>query len=398
MLSDKSKTQSRKLKVGIFADDMDRRGMGTALLLRRLVAGCLDEFPRDIDLRLIHREGFCRHPLCERAERTVVKMLPLPKFAGFFSYLRFFIFTGERFDVIHFPRPSLHPLFWLLKILGKTKKIVVTFHGAPENDDIPVYQTPMTRFNRRFIALFAKRFIDAAIVDADVGIGQVAGYYRFPKNGIRRIYAGVDQNFRPLAEEEKPAAERKIAEKYGIKKPYLLTVARLDPHKNVHRLVESLALIRRNNLSLSLVIVGGKHEPEYSKLVEETVLRHNLGNSVHFAPFVEEEDLPAVYSLAEAFIFISLSEGFGLPMLEAMGAGTPVIASGLSVMPEIAGDAALFIDPYDVNAIAAGIEKLLADDRLKKELIERGRRRARQFSWNNFVAAHIALYKEISGR
>ena len=147
-----------------------------------------------------------------------------------------------------------------------------------------------------------------------------------------------------------------------------------------------------------MVIVGGKHEPEYSKLVEETVLRHNLGNSVHFAPFVEEEDLPAVYSLAEAFIFISLSEGFGLPMLEAMGAGTPVIASELSVMPEIAGDAALFIDPYDVNAIAAGIEKLLADDRLKKELIERGRRRARQFSWNNFVAAHIALYKEISGR
>lgn len=386
--------QERKIKIGIFADDIDRRGMGTAVVLQQLVRELLGGFSGEAEIVLVYKDGGCRHELCDIARRVPVRILPLPKFAGFFSYAWFFASTRERFDVVHFPRPALHPLFWLLKVFGKTKRIVVTFHGAPEGKHVPIYETFYTKFNRRFISFLGQYFIDIAIADSRAAVEQIANYYRIPEHKIHPVYLGVGADYRPLAPEERVAAAERLKEKYGVKSPYILTVGRLDPHKNIYRLIEAFfALKKREQIPHRLVIVGGRHEPEYTARVESLINSSPFGNDVQIAPFIEEADLPAAYGCADVFVFISLSEGFGLPLVEAMACGTPSVASNISCLPEIAGGAVELADPYDILDVAGKIKNIIKGAEFREELIKKGLARSKVFDWSKMAAGIYRIYK-----
>lgn len=162
---------------------------------------------------------------------------------------------------------------------------------------------------------------------------------------------------------------------YGLRFPYLLCVSNRKPHKNEFRLVKALARSRVHEMHL---VFTGEPEPEIMKCIEQQRVKER----VHFTGIVPEAKLPALYRGANALVFPSLYEGFGLPVLEAMACGTPIVTANTTAMPEVAGDAALLVDPRSVEQIAHAIEQVVNDNSLRLCLREKGVARAAQFSWD----------------
>ncbi len=387
-----------KIRVGIFADDLARSAMGTALVLRRLLGEFQKSHTPEIDVVLIHKSETEFPVEFKKFLKVVVPKIHTAKFSGFFSYLRFFVTTRERFDIIHIPRPALHPFFWLLKLLGKTKKIIVTFHGAPDDDSIPIFETAFTKFNRGLIKHWGKYWIDSAIADSKTGREQIVRYYKLRREKTEVIYPGVDSVYHSLSDQERIEAQKKLHHKYGVASPYVLCVSRLDPHKNVHRTIEAFVKAKGEaNFPHELIIVGSKHEPVYSHLVEETVKRLQAEKFIKIIPFVEEIDLPCLYAASDFFIFASLSEGFGLPLVEAMASGIPAITSDRSCLPEIAGGAALLVDPYNIIKIAETIRTLASvRTEVRHAIAERGQKRASEFKWETTAQKTANLYRSVA--
>ena len=208
------------------------------------------------------------------------------------------------------------------------------------------------------------------------------------------IYNAIDERFLAPPDEERMD---QVRQRYQLNHPFLLYVGNIKPHKNLERLIDAFGRVRAQGLDdLRLVIIGD----EISKYpgLRQAVHRHRLDKFVRFLGFQPYDTLAAFYRLARAFVFPSLYEGFGLPPLEAMACGTPVVTSNISSLPEIAGGAAVLVDPYDSASIAEGITKAATDESLRAHLIERGLARARDFSWTQSVAATHRIYMEVLER
>ena len=195
-----------------------------------------------------------------------------------------------------------------------------------------------------------------------------------------------------------PSAERvkQIRERYQLSHEYILYVGNIKPHKNLERLIEAFDYVRSQGRSeLELLIIGD----EISKLqpLRRAVHKYGLHRSVRFHGFVPHETLAVLYRLASVFVFPSLYEGFGLPPLEAMACGTPVVTSNVSSLPEVVGDAAITVDPYSAPAIAEGILKVLHSSHLRAELRQRGFARVREYSWERSVTRVREVYGEVAG-
>ena len=175
--------------------------------------------------------------------------------------------------------------------------------------------------------------------------------------------------------------------------PYIFTVGTVQPRKNYVRLIQSLAQLRAKGLDIHLVIAGGKgwlDNPIYAAIAET-----HMENFVHFIGFAADEDLPALYKNAVCLAFPSLYEGFGLPILEAMACGVPVLTSNISSLPEVAGDAAIMVDPYDLDTITNGLERLVLDTDLRASLIQKGLARAREFTWEKSARQLLGIYQDL---
>ncbi len=180
--------------------------------------------------------------------------------------------------------------------------------------------------------------------------------------------------------------------KYGLTE-YLVFVGNLLPHKNLSRLFRAFSLIVRK-MDCQLVIVGYKDQRYYPEL-EADVLALGLADKVFFLNYVSDDELPALYCGAKLFIFPSLYEGFGFPLLEAMASGCPAVVSKVASLPEVCGDAAYYVDPYNIECIAEGIHKVIADEPLRQSLIEKGLERAKLFSWEKSAQEHIKVFEEV---
>jgi glycosyltransferase involved in cell wall biosynthesis len=181
-----------------------------------------------------------------------------------------------------------------------------------------------------------------------------------------------------------------IRRHYDLLRPFVFSVGTIQPRKNYGRLIEAVALLRQKGYELDLVIAGGHGWLEDP--IHQTVHDTQMQDHVHFIGFATEADLPALYSAAVCLAFPSLYEGFGLPVLEAMACGTPVVTSNLSSLPEVAGDAALMVDPYDSEAIAVAIQYVLDDSTLRNQLIEKGYERVGRFSWGESARKLQQIY------
>ncbi|HID89588.1 MAG TPA: glycosyltransferase family 1 protein, partial [Anaerolineae bacterium] len=187
--------------------------------------------------------------------------------------------------------------------------------------------------------------------------------------------------------------------KYGLPERYILYLGSNKPHKNLVRLVEAWALVTKRGTrdtehgSRTTLVIAGAWDPRYPES-RERAESLGLGNIRWLGP-VPESDLPALYTGATVFVFPSLYEGFGLPVLEAMACGAPVICSNVSSLPEVAGDAAVTFTPTDPGAIADALDRVLNDAGLCADLRDRGLRRARLFSWDQSARRTLALYREV---
>jgi glycosyltransferase involved in cell wall biosynthesis len=210
---------------------------------------------------------------------------------------------------------------------------------------------------------------------------------------VEVIYNAIDERFLAPADTQRMEL---VKQRYQLDHPFVLYVGNIKPHKNIERLIDAFGRARSRGCpdDVKLVIIGD----EISKYpaLRQSVHKHKLDKHVRFLGFQPMETLAAFYRLARAFVFPSLYEGFGLPPLEAMACGTPVVTSNVSSLPEVAGGAALLVDPYDAEAISDGICRALTDDALRADLIARGRERARSFSWAQSVRKIHDIYLEVA--
>jgi glycosyltransferase involved in cell wall biosynthesis len=217
-----------------------------------------------------------------------------------------------------------------------------------------------------------------------------------PSSRIRRVYNAPDAGFSNAGHSREE--QQRILERYQIQYPFLLYAGNVRRHKNVPRLVEAFAVLREQLANhpvygdLRLVIIGNTISQHPA--VRQTVIKSRVEHLVRFLGFVPFETLRCFYESAAAFIFPSMYEGFGLPPLEAMACGTPVVTSNVSSLPEVVGDAAMLVNPENVFDIARGIRETLLDEPLRRELICRGHAQAARFSWDRTARAVLEIYQE----
>ena len=214
--------------------------------------------------------------------------------------------------------------------------------------------------------------------------------YGTPPEKVTVLLSGVDARFRPVSN---PA----VRGKYKLpQRPFIFSVGTVQPRKNYARLIQALALLRQRGVDLALVISGGRgwlEDPIYAA-IDEAKMRE----FVHFIGFADDADLPALYSAARVTAIPSLYEGFGLPVLESMACGTPVLTSNVSSLPEVAGDAALTVDPTDVDALANQLDRLVHDEALRSDLTAKGLARAQTFTWDRSAAQLHEIYARLLAR
>lgn len=231
---------------------------------------------------------------------------------------------------------------------------------------------------------------DHILADSTATKHDLIELYRIPDEKITVLLSGVDARFKPASE----AGQQAIREKYRLGDwRFVLAVGTIQPRKNYARLIYALKQLHDAGSDLHLVIAGGKgwlEDPIYT-----AISKTNMEAYVHFIGFADEPDLNALYTAASCFAFPSLYEGFGLPILESMRCGTPVVTSNTSSLPEVAGDAALIVDPYDVEAIATAIQKSVSDLEVREQLIEQGYIRAQQFTWDKSARQLLRIYESL---
>jgi glycosyltransferase involved in cell wall biosynthesis len=210
-------------------------------------------------------------------------------------------------------------------------------------------------------------------------------------NRVAVVYGGVDSGFHPIEDEATLQAARV---KYGLFSPFILYVGTIEPRKNLGRLLRAYTRLRAKYKTPHRLVVAGGLGWLYQDVlreIDELASEHE----VIFLGRVPDEDLPTLYSLADVFAFPSLYEGFGLPPLEAMACGVPVVCSNTSSLPEVVGDAGILVSPYDIDALSEAIAGLLEDPARRSELAARGRERARLFTWERSARQLLAIYKRV---
>lgn len=376
---------SKKIKVALMSYTMDnRKAKGTALYTKELVDGLLRN-PK-FDFYLVHYEKV-DDPIYKKAQEILMPKVTLPYASHFVSQLLFFWkYRKNKFDIIHWFQPRVYPFYWF----APAKKIIVTMHGAGDISAPHNFIFSRSIFN--IVLKYFHKWVDMVIVVSNDAKREVVEYYDFSPDKVTSIYNGGGENYRPI---EKEKTHEIVKNKYKIDGPYILDISRFIPHKNVTTLIKAYELMRKKYSSHieKLVVVGGSS----NKNCEEYIIKAKsvFSEDIIFVDFIEQEDLNAIYSGAELFVFPSLSEGFGLPVLEAMASGTPVITSNVASMGEIGGDAVITTNPLDIDGLAKIMHDTLVDTMKMAKMRELGLIRAKEFTWAKMVKETEDLYARI---
>ena len=217
-------------------------------------------------------------------------------------------------------------------------------------------------------------------------------YYHLPESQVAVTYEAASEAFQPI---ENDALLTEVKEKYGLHEPFILTIGNLQPRKNLARLVKAYAGLRKEGFAHPLVIVGQAYWQTSD--IYRAVKEHGLEDQVVFTGYVPDVDLPLLYNAADLFTFVSLYEGFGLPVLEAMACGTPVVSSRGGSLPEVVGDAGVLVDPLDVEGITQAMAEVLSQPQLASQLRAKGLKQAASFSWRRMAEETLRVYEEVAG-
>jgi len=290
----------------------------------------------------------------------------------------------ERPDVFHAPHYVLP--------FGVRCRSVVTIHDCIHLMFPQYLPNRMAYAYARMSIWNAARKSSRILTVSEASKRDILHFFDVPPSKIEVVHNAIDERFWNRPDEGDVS---RVRERYQLTSRFVLYVGNIKPHKNLVRLIEAFDLVRKRGIDdVKLLIIGD----EISKLpaLRRAVHSHKLHKEVRFLGYVRDETLAILYRLASAFAFPSLYEGFGLPALEAMASGTPVVTSNVSSLPEVAGGAAVLVDPYNVEAIADGLLQVLSDPALAADLSRRGLIRARDFSWERSVARTHEIYRQVA--
>lgn len=367
------RTRAGRRRIAVDLSVLDRTRSGTAVYARELVRA-LQSLPTD-DVELVCLRGpgpIIRKNKITKALNLLIELL-------WIHALLPLKLARERIDLVHMPAnvaPALSPC-----------PVVVTIHDANFHRFPETYDPGYRRYANLAFRLAVRQAV-RVITDSAFSAKDLARYFGANPGNMSVVHLGVSRN-PVVADQERP-----------MDGPYVLFVGSLEPHKNVRRLVEAFALFRASGDEVArdcqLAIVGGSGR-DYGHVVAE-ISRHGLEDAVHITGHVTEERLEQLYRHALIFAFPSLNEGFGLPPLEAMARGVPVVAAAAGSLPEVLGDAALYCDPFDPEDIAGALSKIASDKLLRVRLSEAGSRRVEQFTWEKTALATLEIYREVLDR
>jgi glycosyltransferase involved in cell wall biosynthesis len=289
----------------------------------------------------------------------------------------------EGIDLFHAPHYVLPPL--------TPCKSIVTIHDCIHLRFPQYLPNRLAYAYARSSLWVATHRSNRVLTVSDASKRDILKYFRVPQEKIDVIYNAIDERYG-----ETPSAEEvlRVRERYQLNDPFVLYAGNIKPHKNLERLIEAFYTLRRNGLDTVKLLIIGDEISKYAAL-RRAVHHYKLHKHVRFFGFVPDKTLAVLYRLAGVFVFPSLYEGFGLPPLEAMASGTPVITSNVSSLPEVVGDAAILIDPLQPEAIADAMRRVLTDPFLRDDLRERGLRRVKEFSWDRSIRRVRDIYEEV---
>jgi glycosyltransferase involved in cell wall biosynthesis len=332
---------------------------------------------------------FCRDQDCDTIEALGPRFRPVVESAAAYSLSEQIALPmdlrREAVDLFHAPHYVLPPLTGC--------RSVVTIHDCIHLR-FPQYLPSRIGYAYARAQMWTATHKAARVMTvSEASKRDILRYFRVPESRIDVIYNAIDDRF---WHEPEPEEIGLVRERYRLTGPFVLYAGNIKPHKNLERLIEAFHILRQTSAELKdvqLLIIGDEIS-KYATL-RRAVHRYKLHKHVRFFGFVPDRTLAALYRLADVFVFPSLYEGFGLPPLEAMASGTPVITSNISSLPEVVGDAALMIDPYEPAAIADAMRRVLTDAALRADLRTRGLARAREFSWERSIARVREIYDEV---
>lgn len=372
-----------KKRIGIDARFYGAAGIGRYIssLLEELAANRTYEF-----FIFLNQQGFDQFE--PRASNWHKILCDIPWYSWKEQLVMPFVFSRHNLDLLHVPHFNI-PIFY-------SGKIVVTIHDLIINDFSTERTTTLIRPYYRF-----KRLVYSWLVKTSVARAlRVIVPSKYTKKVVQQTYG---------------TSESKIIVTYeGLSKhihgghplfsgtPYLLFVGSMYPHKNLERLVEAFVTLRRNGTFNGDLVLAGKSDYFSQRLQTEVYVKYLDMTAqdiifpiskYHRLP-LQDDELAELYQNAVAFVFPSLSEGFGLPPLEAMGMRCPVVASNSTSIPEICGDAALYFDPLDVSDMTTKIYQVISDQALRSDLVEKGRKNIERFSWSKMAQETLKVYED----
>ncbi len=291
------------------------------------------------------------------------------------------LFIG-RIDVFYSPDFLLPPTW--------ARRKVVTVHDLSYVRLPGCFPAPLKRYLDRAVPRSLER-ADLVLADAESTKRDLLDIYRVPPERVEVLYSGVDARF---CSRVNPADQARVRAKYKLERPYLLSVSTVQPRKNYVRLINAFARLITDPPSEICLVIAGGNGWMYEK-VYRTVEELGLQDRVSMLGFTPDEDLVSLYRMATLFVYPSLYEGFGLPVAEAMACGLPVVCSNASSLPEVGGEAVLYFDPCDVDAMANAIQRALVDEDLRMGMRTKGWEQVKPFSWER---AAEGLLESLQGR
>ncbi|NOZ50183.1 MAG: glycosyltransferase family 4 protein [Chloroflexi bacterium] len=284
-------------------------------------------------------------------------------------------------QLVHFPY-NVRP-FWL-----GLPSMLTLYDAIPRR--FPQYFGRLRRWQIEIVQRLAIRRSDAFVAISQTTAHDFTTYYHIPARRITVTPLAPDPIFRP----QPPPMVAGLRQRLDLPESYILYLGSNKPHKNLPRLIAAYAQLRQQRSSAPPLLIAGHWDERYP-VARRQVATQKLGHCVHFLGPIRNVDLPALYAGAMIFVFPSLYEGVGLPVLEAMACGAAVVCSNTSSLPEVAGDAALLFDPTDTAAMSAAMLRLLQDEGLRRDCGQRGVRQAAGFRWSHTAAATLAGYRRL---
>ena len=298
------------------------------------------------------------------------------------------ILTKLKLDLVHFPHFNV-PLFYKGKFIVTIHDLIHQHFAMKRATTLDPLTYKIKQFGYRKVFDHAVKASKKIIVPSEFVKLQLKKEWEIDNGKVIVTHEGVDEKITAIKNKQKKNLQLKILEKIGIKKPYIFYVGNAHPHKNIESLIRAFRKVKLKNPDLSLVLAGGDH------YFWKRIKGHYNDPGIIYPGYVTDESLVTLFSNAEMFVMPSYEEGFGIPVLESFATGCPVVCSDIGALKEVGQDGAIYFDPKSVDDIAEKITGVLENEKLKKQLTEKGERRVKEFSWKKLTEETLKIYNDV---